>query len=501
MLEIVPVPPVLYGALGAAISYYGFSFLSQKGKVLLGLLLFMAVILSLMHVLVHSPALLGTPVKTYQRLGRYRVYSLALVIGMSVGLTAGSRIQPVWFGIPEDRILGIYGILQDDPRVFHDSRGMGYLALKLVAGPGGIKASSRGTVQVFFPEGTIPRLQAFGRGSEVYLEGVFLSLDPGTSPNQGKRFRAQSVHLLKPAPILEQLRTRGRMKLMENFTGVPWAGLAEALLLGVKDKLDTELSQAYQYAGCSHVLALSGMHLAILTGVLAWFLKKILGLKAAALLGGCGIILYVYMVGNLPSLHRAAIMYLLGTLAVLGSFPKQKASSLRLSLLGMAFIIQIMLSPESGHRVSFILSYLALGGILFIGKAVHELIRGMIPEVIAQPLAASIGAFIAAAAGTTWFFGSLRPVGILAGLIIVPLTTLFMLGALSAWILPGNYLGVILSILYDVLTCLVSLAAQVPGIPLSDPRAVGVLSLGVSGTLMVLSYRQTVMRRNLAPFD
>ncbi|MDR2796749.1 MAG: ComEC/Rec2 family competence protein [Treponema sp.] len=502
MLEIVPVPPLLYGALGAAISYYGFSFLSQQDKVpwILGIGLFMATLLSLMQVLTQNPELVGKPFRTVHR---YRVYSLALVLGMSWGLTAGSRVQPVWFGIPEDHVQGVYGTLQDDPRAFHDRRGMGSLAVTQVSGPGGIKASSEGTLLVFFPEGTIPRLQTFGRGSEVYLEGALLTREPKTkaASGQGKRFRAQSVHLLRPAPALEQLRTRGRMKLMERFAGVPWAGLAEALLLGVKDNLDTELSQAYQYAGCSHVLALSGMHLAILTGVLAWFLRRLLGIKAAALLGGCCIIGYVYMVGNLPSLDRAAIMYLLGTLAVLGSFPKQKASALSISFLGMSFLIQIMLHPESGQSISFILSYLALGGILFIGKAIHELIRGMIPEVLVQPLAASLGAFIATAAGTTWFFGSLRPMGMLAGLIIVPLTTLFMLAALAAWILPGNYLGVILTILYDILKGVVSLAAQVPGIPLSDPLMVGVLSLGVSGTLMVLSYRQTLLRRKLAPFD
>ncbi|MDR1985438.1 MAG: ComEC/Rec2 family competence protein [Treponema sp.] len=505
MLEIVPVPPPLYGAWGAAISYYGLGFLSEQDKVpwIAGVLLFMAMLWSLMQVLAHNPALFGMSLRTYQRVYRYRVYSLALILGMSLGLTAGSRIQPVWFGIPEDQVQGVYGTLQEDPRAFHDHRGMGYLALKQVSGPGGIKASSRGTLRVFFPQGTIPRLQTFGRGSEVYLEGAILTLEPRTqaSPNREKCFRAQSVHLLGPAPALEQLRTRGRMKLMEGFAGEPWAGLAEALLLGVKDNLDTALSQAYQYAGCSHILALSGMHLAMLTGALAWFLRNVLGIKAAALLGGSCIMVYVYMAGNFPSLHRAGIMYLLGTLAVLGSFPKPKASSRGISLLGMAFLIQIMVRPESGRSVSFILSYLALGGILFIGKAIHERIRGMIPEILAQPLAASLGAFIAAAPGAAWFFGSLRPMGILAGLIIVPLTAVFMLGALSARILPGNYLGVILTILYDVLTRLVSLAAQVPGIPLSDPLAAAALSLGVSGILMFLRYRQTLKRRNLAPFD
>lgn len=506
MLEILPTPPpLLYGALGAAISYYGFCFLPQEDRVpwMLGILLFMAVLVSLIQVLAHDPGLFGKPQRTYQRVRRYRVYSLALALGMSVGLSAGSRVPAVWFGIPEDRVRAVYGTLKEDPRAFHDRRGMGYLALKQVSGPGGIKASSGGTLLVFFPEGTIPRLQAFGRGSDVFLEGALRTLEPRTkaASTLEKCFLAQSVHLLEPAPALEQLRTRGRMNLMEGFTGYPWAGLAEALLLGVRDNLDTELSRAYQYAGCSHVLALSGMHLAILAGGLAWFLRKLLGIKAAALLGGCGIMGYVYMVGNLPSLTRAAIMYLLGTLAVLGSFPKKQASSLSISLLGMAFLIQIMRYPESGLSVSFILSYLALGGILFIGRAIHACIRGMIPEVIAQPLATSLGAFIAVAPGTTGFFGTLQPVGILAGLIIVPLTSLFMLGALAVRFLPGNGLGLILTILYDILKPLVSLAAQVPGIPLSDPLLTAVLSLGIAGTCMFLSHRQTVMRRNLAPFD
>jgi competence protein ComEC len=499
MAATLQAPPLLYGALGATVSYYGFSFLSQKDGLpwLLGIVLFMGILGSLMQVLAQNPALFGEALRTYRQVRRYRVCCITLILGFSLGFGVGNQVRPLWFGIPEDQIGGIYGTLKEDPRTFHDLRGMGYLALQNVSGKRGLRASAAGTLLVFFPEGTIPRLQEFGRGSEVYLEGMLRASDPRTKAagKLGKYFQAQSVHLLRPAPALEQLRTRGHSTLMERFAPVPWGGLAGALLLGVKDKLDTELSQAYQYAGCSHVLALSGMHLAILTGVLALFLRRLLGLKAAALFGGLCILVYVYLVGNLPSLERAAIMYLLGTLAVLGSLPKQGAS-----FLSLAFLIQIILHPESGQSISFILSYLALAGILAVGKAIHELIQGRIPEVLAQPLSVSLGAFIATAAGTVCFFGVLRPIGILAGLIIVPLTTLFMLGALAALILPGNYLGLILNFLYDVLMCLVSLAAQVPGIPVSNTLVVAALSLGVSGALMVLSHRQNLVRNNLVPF-
>ncbi|MDR1030709.1 MAG: ComEC/Rec2 family competence protein [Treponema sp.] len=497
MAETLQVPPLLYGALGAAVSYYGLWFLSRKEGLpwLLGILLVMGVLGSLMQVLTQHPTLFGKALSTYRHVRRYRVYSITLSLGFSLGLGVGNQVKPLWFGIPEDQIKGIYGTLKEDPRAFQDSRGMGYLTLQKVSGNRELRASAAGTLLVFFPEGTIPRLQEFGRGSTVYLEGTLRSSRTTAAGTQGKYFQAQSVHLLLPAPALEQVRTRGHSALMKRFSPDPWGGLAGALLLGVKDQLDTELSQAYLYAGCSHVLALSGMHLAILTAVLALFLRRALGLKAAALVGGCCILGYVYLVGNLPSLERAAIMYLLGTLAVLGSLPRQGTA-----LLSSAFLLQILLRPESGQSISFILSYLALAGILSVGKAIHALIQGRIPEVLAQPLAVSLGAFIATAASTVCFFGVLRPIGILAGLIIVPLTTLFMVGALAALILPGNYLGLILSFLYDVLMRLASLAAQVPGIPVSDTLATAALSLGLSGALMVLSHRQTLMRSTLVPF-
>jgi competence protein ComEC len=291
------------------------------------------------------------------------------------------------------------------------------------------------------------------------------------------------------------------MRLRERLEDAPWAGLAEALLLGVKDNLDTEVAVAFRSAGCSHILALSGMHLALLTTVLTFLLTRVLGLKAAAVGGGLGIIAYVYMAGNFPSLTRAAIMYLLGSLCALGPFPKSGVRVRQRAVLGMAFIIQLIGSPQAGQSLSFILSYLALGGLLFIAPAIHDLFRGRLPEILAQPLAASIGAFIATAPVSAWVFGVLRPVGILAGLLIVPLVTAFMLIALAAWILPGTALGLILTILYDILTGIAAGSARIPGISGAAPWVVMTLSLGSAGVLMAVSHRQTLRRSILVPFD
>jgi competence protein ComEC len=355
---------------------------------------------------------------------------------------------------------------------------------------------------VFFPENSIPRLKEFGRGSGVFVEGDFI---------RDGLFRASSVHVIRPASALEQFRTGLRLALTSRFVhGIvkggdtaaqnAWGGMALALLLGIRDNLDSGLSRAYRDAGSSHVLSLSGMHLAVISALIAFILKRPLGLKASSLAGAFFIVLYVFLVGSQPSLDRSVIMYLLGVLAVFGALPRDPAS-----LLGMAFLVQIVRQNDSGLAVSFILSYLALWGILHLGTAVHELCRGTVPEPLLQPLAASVGAFIATAAVSVYFFGVLRPVGIAAGLLIVPLTTVFMIGSIL-WLFLGFCapvltvpLGTGLSFLYRALDALVNFAARAPG--LARPGVIPVLaaSLGLAALVIYFGNRRQSLRSRLAP--
>ncbi|MDR2418286.1 MAG: ComEC/Rec2 family competence protein [Treponema sp.] len=439
--------PVLCAAFGAALAYYsGMTF---------SLMAFGVVVVSLMQTLAYMPIHLGL---------RYsfrvvRVLIIAFAIGLSIGLAAanvaGSVKPRLGLSISTD-IKGLRGILRDDPR-FTQGGGMASVALKRVSGSDGLSASASGNVQVFFPATTIPRVKGFGRGAEVYVEGTFQPAEDGA----GKQtFRAYAVHVVRNAPALERLRTSVRTRLTEQFSGFEWGGLAAALLLGVKDELATSLAAAYQDAGCAHILALSGMHLGIITALIAFVLRRPLGMRRSALVCSALILLYVYLVGNLPSLNRAAIMYLLRTLMLLASLPKQGAS-----ILGMSFLIQLILQPESAHTLSFILSYLALAGILFIGEPLYELIHGSLPDLMAKPLAASLGAFIASATVVSTCFGVLRPIGIIASLAMIPLTTAFMLVAILFLVVSN--VAPLLSLLYNALVALSTFAARVPGLPVA----------------------------------
>ena len=484
---MIPLSPVMRAALGAGVSYYGFFPLlscltglagKPAEKVLIALLAGISLGVMVFCVLCRA----GPRVR--RSLCWTSVKAGAALIGfwLGIALSVPPKIAP---GLPLARVTGLYGTLREDPR----HSGWGRLRIYKAAGTGGVKVSAWGTVAALFPPSAIPRLRAFGRGGEVYIEGRFLS-----SPEKPLLFRSEAVWVLKDAPTPERIRARARDALYTRFSTRPWGALALALLLGVKDNFSS-LDRAYRDAGCSHILALSGMHLAIIAGIMSRALKPVLGLKPAALVGMLGILSYVYLVGNLPSLNRAAIMYVLGTAAALGMFPKQG-----LNFLGLSFLIQLCLQKEAGRSVSFMLSYLALLGILTIGNSVSRILEGRAPRFIASPLAASFGAFIAAAPVAALFFGTLRPFGIITGLALAPLTSLFML--ISMVSLPVDALfstpvcDAALSGLYAILEWLARQGARLPGVSPPAP-----LMAAAALLIALLCRRIEITRREVAPFD
>lgn len=449
---------------------------------------------------------LGPPFVLTGRSSRHiRILGASFALGLALGAALGLGLpgRPA-LGLPEEQIGALEGLVLEDPRALSGGNGMAALKLERSWGTGNpkVRSSARGRVTVIFPGGRLEELKEFGRKSRVYLEGNFLP--PRSGEGGPGLFRAAAVHIISPAPPLERFRTGLRRNLVSRFSrrdNSSWGSLSLALLLGVRDNLDSTLARSYREAGISHVLALSGMHLAVLSALIALIFKPPLGLRGAAVLGAFFILAYVFLVGSQPSLDRAAIMYLLGAVALIFSLAGNPAS-----LLSLAFLIQILIRPESGTSISFILSYLALWGILRIGSKIAGLFRGKIPRPLLDPLAASSGAFVATSFISAAAFASLRPAGILTGLVIVPLTTLFMILSIGylafdlVFPLLARYLGMALSLLYTVLEKLAALSSRAPGIILENPAGAfgfgaGILIFSVFLAVLIFIFAE---RRRLA---
>jgi competence protein ComEC len=488
-LKRLRITPVLCAALGAVIGFY-ILFHAAFPVIVTVLILFLAAF---------SFFMVLSSLDTQSRaLKLYFVCAVALIAGLVLGYCmATSGQNKVVFGLPEKQITGIEGVLLEDPRIISGGKALVSVSLRRCAVGNTLRASAKGEIAVFILQENVDRLKQFGRGTVVFVEGSLRSAERGNS-GQSWSFSAKALHVVEPPPPIEQMRTSIRLNLIKRFSGKQWGGLALALLLGIKDNLDTELAVMYRNAGLSYILALSGMHLAILAALITFLLKKPLGLKASAICGAVIIILYCFLVGSMPSLNRAAMMYILGVLAVLGALPKKP-----IAILSLSFLIQITVTPSAGNSISFILSYLALLGILIIGKALSSLFAGKVPNFLLQPLAMSCGAFLATAGVCAATFGLLAPVGIVTGLVMVPLTTVFMIGSIIWLVLDflslSALLNLPLSILYRLMEIIASVAGKVPGMR-SGALSIIVISFALSLLIIAFEYKRRLSMLKPEPF-
>jgi len=477
--------PLIYTSLGAVLGFY-FLF-----KINLALIITFIFIILIVLCLFRVLASLDTQSRFLQQAA---FCSIAFIIGVVLGLCiAYSGHNDVNFGIPENNITAVEGILIEDPRIISGGRAMAVISLKNSSSERGQRVSSSGEITVFFSQLNTDKIIQFGRGTTIFIEGNLRSTDRGWT------YSANSLHIVKPAPLIEQMRTGIRLSLIKRFEKETWGGLALALLLGIRDNLDSDFTDMYREAGLSYILALSGMHLAILAAIIAFILKKPLGLKISSVTGAVIIIFYCLLVGPMPSLNRAALMYILGVITIIFSLPKKA-----ISILSLSFLIQIIITPAAGKTISFILSYLALLGILIIGKALSSLLKGKFPDFLLQPLSISIGAFLATAGICSFVFGRIAPVGIIAGLLIVPLTTIFMIGSIIWLLLDFISLSVLINMplffVYKLMEIIASLAGNVPGIS-ANPILIIILSIILSVVILVLEYWRRSALLCLKPFD
>jgi len=476
-------PPIQCAALGTAVGFYLLFNLH--------IALIVAIVLISLTALCFFRVLSSLDTKS-RVLKTYSICLAAFTFGLVLGAgAANAGKNEIKFGIPENKITAVEGILKEDPRIISSGSAMVTMSLRKCSGSG-TKVSSSGEITVFFQQESAEKLKQFGRGSHVFAEGALRSSQRGYS------FSAKSLHITKKASALERMRTNIRLSLIKRFEKEKWGGLGLALLLGVRDNLDSEFTEQYRNAGLSYILALSGMHLAIITALISFLLKKPLGLNASAIAGAVIIVLYCFLVGPMPSLNRSALMYVIGVIAIIGALPKKA-----MSVLSLSFLIQIIAAPAEGNTLSFILSYTALAGILLTGKAFASIFNGTIPNFILQPLSLSAGAFLATAGICSFVFGMIAPMGIITGLVIVPLTSVFMIGSMIWLVLDFLSLSFILSfpifILYRAMDIIASAAGKIPGIA-GNSTLILSLSLVLSAAIIIYERRRHSILLKPEPF-
>ncbi len=286
--------------------------------------------------------------------------------------------------------------------------------------------------------------------------------------NDGLLYIAETVTLQPFSGTASDRLVRLRSQARYTFFSLVWrrpgaGGLFAALLSGNREYLDENAAALFRSGGLSHLLALSGMHLglvSLLAGGAARFLGgRRWGYRSALV----ALFVFVWFTGFSPSLFRALLQVIIA--GVLG---RGGVRLRQLSLLSLTFLIHLLMAPSDFFSPAFILSYCALAGILVIGSRIYDCLQGHLPDIVLKPLCASSGAWLAVAPVSFALFGVAAPGAILSSCIAGPLVSLFLIISIlsvpAAILLPGlfNAFFVVLDALYALIISAVTVFTRIP---------------------------------------
>jgi competence protein ComEC len=151
-------------------------------------------------------------------------------------------------------------------------------------------------------------------------------------------------------------------------------GIASALITGDRGAISDEDEQALRDAGLAHVLAIAGLHMALVGGGLFWVLRALLAaipaialqypIKKWAAVAALGAASFYLMVSGASSAStRAFIMLATMLFAILVDRP-----ALSMRTLALAATIILILGPESLIEPGFQMSFAAVVGLIAVAE-------------------------------------------------------------------------------------------------------------------------------------
>lgn len=147
--------------------------------------------------------------------------------------------------------------------------------------------------------------------------------------------------------------------------------IAEALLIGYRDNLDRDLVQSYSNTGVVHIIAISGLHLGMIYGLLIVLFRPFVKYRWNKIVKPIVILIvlwgFSFIAGAAPSILRSAVMF--SFIVLSESFSRK--TNIYNSLAASAFLL-LLINPFNLWDVGFQLSYSAVLSIVVFQKKINN---------------------------------------------------------------------------------------------------------------------------------
>ena len=186
------------------------------------------------------------------------------------------------------------------------------------------------------------------------------------------------------------------------------------MILGNTNFVDFATGESFKMSGVTHLLAISGMNVAIIAVGFIFILQFFVNRKLAYIITSVIVILYVSVAGFGASILRAGIMFIIFSYFKAFSTEKEFLEVVVLS----AFVV-LVYNPFYIQNAGFWLSYMAVAGIYFFTEPLRRpfsFLGKRLPEILSVTLAANIATMPV----LLFCFKGVSIISPLANLIIIP---------------------------------------------------------------------------------
>ena len=281
-----------------------------------------------------------------------------------------------------------------------------------------------------------------------------------------QKARVSLAHLSRLERMrLTFLKYRSRLleKISAQGTDADAYAVVAAMALGDKSALTQDLKDVYSITGASHILALSGLHLSIIFGLIVFLAggRHKLFTIHCSLFTILSVWAFVFLVGLSTSVVRSAVMLSIYALLSLGHRDRMSVNTLAFTA-----ILMLMISPMSLFDVGFQMSYMAVLSILLFVPlfdrffTAEYLLSHRVVRWIWGMVAVSLSAQIGVAPLIAYYFGRFSTYFLLTNFIVIPAAMLILYLSLLVLLMPS-----LVHLLYNVVAMLNSLLAMMASIP------------------------------------